>query len=56
MGSPAAVSGEQYADLERAASLATCGSPECHAVTSGTITLKFDLPRQAVSLLDVSWP
>jgi xylan 1,4-beta-xylosidase len=55
MGSPAVVAGEPYADLERAASLATCGSPEWRDVTSGTTALQFALPRQAVSLLDVSW-
>jgi hypothetical protein len=55
MGSPAVVSGEQYADLERAASLATCGSPEWRDVTSGSMTLQFALPRQAVSMLEVSW-
>jgi xylan 1,4-beta-xylosidase len=56
MGSPSTVSDTQYAALARAAALGTCGPPEWRVVTSGTITMRFDLPRQAVSLIDISWP
>jgi xylan 1,4-beta-xylosidase len=56
MGSPSTVSETQYAALEREAALATCGPPEWRAVRSGAITMRFELPRQAVSLIDISWP
>jgi xylan 1,4-beta-xylosidase len=56
MGSPSTVPNALYGSLEREAALATCGAPEWRAVTSGTTTLRFDLPRQAVSLIDISWP
>jgi xylan 1,4-beta-xylosidase len=56
MGSPSAVSTIQYAALEREAALATCGPPEWRAVTSRALTMRFELPRQAASLIDISWP
>jgi xylan 1,4-beta-xylosidase len=55
MGSPAAVSESQNATLEREAALATCGAPEWRAVASGTATVGLVLPRQAVSLIEISW-
>jgi xylan 1,4-beta-xylosidase len=42
---------EQYAGLERASQLALLTSPEWVRPERGTLTLKFSLPRQAVSLL-----
>jgi xylan 1,4-beta-xylosidase len=55
MGSPSGVSEAQYRALEREAALTTCGAPEWRAVTSGSMTSRFELPRQAVSMIDLSW-
>jgi xylan 1,4-beta-xylosidase len=51
MGSPQPPTPEQRADLERASDLALLGSPEWGRPQDGTLTLRFVLPRQAVSLL-----
>lgn len=51
MGSPQEPTHEQYATLERASDLALLGSPEWVRPKDGTLTLRFSLPRQAVSLL-----
>jgi len=55
MGSPSAVSDSEFAALEREAALTTCGAPEWREATSGTMTMRFELPRQAVSMIDVRW-
>jgi xylan 1,4-beta-xylosidase len=55
MGSPQKPSPEQYAQLERAGQLQLLGSPEWLRATGGRVTLKFDLPRQGVSLLKLTW-
>ncbi|HEV2664944.1 MAG TPA: beta-xylosidase [Blastocatellia bacterium] len=55
MGSPQKPSPEQYAQLERAGQLQLFGSPEWLAATNGRVTLKFNLPRQGVSLLKLTW-
>jgi xylan 1,4-beta-xylosidase len=56
LGSPTAPSRGQYAQLEAASQLATLtGAPATIAVDGGSAKLKFQLPRQAVSLLVVSW-
>jgi xylan 1,4-beta-xylosidase len=55
MGSPEAPSPAQYARLEAAGRLAALGPPREVAVTRGNATVSFVLPRQAVSLLDLSW-
>jgi xylan 1,4-beta-xylosidase len=55
MGSPQKPSPEQYLRLERAGQLQLFGSPEWLSATNGRVTLKFDLPRQGVSLLKLSW-
>ena len=55
MGSPQTVSDAQYRELENAARLTMCPPPGSAAVTSGTATTRFELPRQAVSMVDVSW-
>ncbi len=56
LGSPTAPTKPQYAQLEAAAQLATLeNAPATVAVTGGTATLAFPLPRQAVSLLVLSW-
>ena len=51
MGSPQRPTPEQYAELERASELALLSSPEWVRPRDGKLTLKFTLPRQAVSLL-----
>jgi xylan 1,4-beta-xylosidase len=55
MGSPQSVSPAQYAALERDAALASCGAPEWRTVKSGSLATRVALPRQGVSLIDVSW-
>jgi len=55
MGSPQKPPPEQYLQLERAGQLQLFGSPEWMRATNGRVTLKFDLPRQGVSLLKLSW-
>jgi xylan 1,4-beta-xylosidase len=51
MGSPAAPSADQYAQLEAAGRLTTLGPAREVAVAGGATTVTFTLPRQAVSLL-----
>nr|MBA3304013.1 beta-xylosidase [Acidimicrobiia bacterium] len=51
MGLPRNPTPEQRADLERSAELAPLGSPRWVRPEGGTLTLRFALPRQAVSLL-----
>ena len=51
MGSPQQPTPEQYAELERSSELALLGSPEWVRTEGGKLTLRLNLPRQAVSLL-----
>lgn len=51
LGSPQEPDEEQYEELVAASRLATVGSPKRVEVRDGIVTLRFDLPRQAVSLL-----
>lgn len=56
LGSPTAPSRAQYAQLEAAAQLGLLeNTPATVAVTDGATTLRFALPRQAVSLLVFQW-
>jgi xylan 1,4-beta-xylosidase len=55
MGSPQDTTPEQYAKLEAAGQLQLLGSPAWLRPGKGSVDLKFVLPRQAVSLLQVSW-
>jgi xylan 1,4-beta-xylosidase len=56
MGSPAKPTAAQYKQLEQASELAALkDAPSTVDVTDGRATLKFALPRQAVSLLVVEW-
>jgi xylan 1,4-beta-xylosidase len=55
MGSPQKPTPGEYASLERAGQLEMSGSPEWVNSTGGEVVLKFTLPRQAVSLIQVSW-
>lgn len=55
MGSPQQPTAEQYAQLERAGQLELLGSPRWIAVRAGMIDVSFDLPTNAVSLVQFSW-
>jgi len=55
MGSPAGPNREQYQQLLAAGQLAQLGAPTMVAITNSAATLKFTLPRQAVSLLVLEW-
>jgi xylan 1,4-beta-xylosidase len=46
---------EQYAQLEKAGRLTTMGPKENIRVANSMATLRLDLPRQAVSLLKLTW-
>jgi xylan 1,4-beta-xylosidase len=54
-GSPIAPTAEQYAELLAAAPLAALDGPTTLAVEDGRATLRFALPRQAVSLVVLEW-
>jgi xylan 1,4-beta-xylosidase len=56
MGTPIAPDRDQYAALEKASALALLDSPAPVPVERGTATLRFTLPRQAVSLVTIEWP
>jgi xylan 1,4-beta-xylosidase len=55
MGSPASPSTEQCAELERAGQLQLLTSPGWIPIHSSRAQLKFLLPRQAMSLVRLSW-
>lgn len=56
MGSPIAPNQRQYTQLQEASNLATLGeAPANLQVRQGATTLKFTLPRQGVSLLQLAW-
>jgi xylan 1,4-beta-xylosidase len=55
IGSPQNPTAEQYAQLESAGQLQTLTSPEWMAPRAGKVTASFNLPRQGVSLVQVSW-
>jgi xylan 1,4-beta-xylosidase len=55
MGSPQQLTPEQYAQLEKAGRLATLDVAEKLEVKNGSATVRMELPRQAVSLLKLSW-
>jgi xylan 1,4-beta-xylosidase len=55
MGSPQQPTAEQYARLEAAGQLELLTSPTHAAVENGSIRMPFSLPRQGVSLVQVSW-
>lgn len=56
LGAPVAPSRPQYAQLEAASQLATLtNAPTTLTMSEGAGTLEFSLPRQAVSLVVVSW-
>ena len=55
MGSPQEPTPEQYAALESAGQLQALDSPRWVTPTKSAVILKFVLPRQAVSLVRLSW-
>jgi len=55
MGSPQSPTPDQYKHLESAGQLQLLNSPEWIQIEGGTAHLKFDLPRQGLSLLKVEW-
>jgi xylan 1,4-beta-xylosidase len=55
MGSPASPSAAQVAALQKASALAQLAEPSTVTVRDGVATLKMQLPRQAVSLLVLSY-
>lgn len=55
MGRPQQVTDEQYAQLERAGQLHLITSPGWEKIDDGEIVLKFYLPKQGVSLVQLTW-
>jgi xylan 1,4-beta-xylosidase len=55
MGTPESLTAEQKETLERDGQLQLLSSPESVVIDKGTLNLKFKLPRQAVSLLRITW-
>jgi xylan 1,4-beta-xylosidase len=55
MGSPVSPSAEQHRQLEEAGQLGEFGRPQITRVENGKANVRMDLPRQAVSLLVLTW-
>jgi xylan 1,4-beta-xylosidase len=55
MGSPQKPSPEQYAQLEEAGQLQQLASPRWVAIANGEAKLDLTLPREAVSLVQLTW-
>jgi len=55
MGSPQDPTPEQYASLESAGQLQLVGTPARIRSKDGKVSVSFDLPRQGVSLIRLSW-
>ncbi|HVG16201.1 MAG TPA: hypothetical protein VM935_14620, partial [Chitinophagaceae bacterium] len=55
MGSPANPSPEHVAALEKAGQLEMIGSPQWVKIKEGATTTQFNLPRQGVSLIKMTW-
>jgi xylan 1,4-beta-xylosidase len=55
MGKPQQVNNEQYKELEKAGQLQLYTSPEWKKTNNGGVKLKFDLPRQGVTLIQLTW-
>jgi xylan 1,4-beta-xylosidase len=55
MGAPQQVTREQYRTLEKSGKLELLDAPEYIDTTGGVATIQFELPRQGVSLLHLSW-
>jgi xylan 1,4-beta-xylosidase len=55
MGSPSQPTSAQYAELEKASRLASMGAQSRIAIVQSSETIRFTLPRQAVSLFVIEW-
>ena len=55
MGKPQTPTAAQFAALEKAGGLQALSSPQRKATKDGKIVMSFDLPRQGVSLIQLSW-
>jgi xylan 1,4-beta-xylosidase len=55
MGSPQSPSTAQYEQLEAAGQLQLLSSPAWISIAQGAAHLQFDLPRQGVSLIRITW-
>jgi len=55
MGSPANPSPAQIAELEKSSQLATMGRPQTLQVREQQVIVKMQLPRQAVSFIQLSY-
>jgi xylan 1,4-beta-xylosidase len=55
MGSPQTPTRDQFAALEKAGQLQPLEPPRAIAITGGTVTVTFRLPRQGVSLVRIAW-
>jgi xylan 1,4-beta-xylosidase len=55
MGSPQQPTPEQYARLEASGQLQAVGSPEWRTPLKGALDVSFSLPRQGVSLIEITW-
>jgi xylan 1,4-beta-xylosidase len=56
MGSPQTPSAEQFAQLQAAGQLQLLDSPRWVTPQGGSLTIEVQLPRQALSLLRITWP
>jgi xylan 1,4-beta-xylosidase len=55
MGKPQQVADEQYHELERSGHLKSYAPQAWKKTTNGELILKFNLPRQGVSLIRITW-
>jgi xylan 1,4-beta-xylosidase len=55
MGKPQQVTSAQYEALEKAGQLQTLDSPQWKKVKDGVVEVEFNLPRQGVSMIRMSW-
>ena len=55
MGAPQSPTPEQYSTLERSGQLHLFTSPAWKRVSDGRLPIAFDLPRQGVSLIQITW-
>ncbi len=55
LGSPAEPTEDQYAQLESAGLLTELHAPATTRIENSAVTIKFSLPRQGVSLVELTW-
>jgi len=55
MGSPQEPTSDQYTKLESAGQLQLLTSPQWVDIKNGSANLRFDLPRQGLSLIKITW-